>query len=329
MLKINIQLFADGGEAGGSNGNAAAFDADAEIAKRFPEEARAFAAAHKKADAQPEPKQADAPAEKTERAGDDADPDNTHGQEEFDEDAEFDKLIKGPYKDAFRKRFQSGLNDRFKGHNAEVQALQQKIEAYQDAVAAYAMKLGVDPNDVDALSAAVMEDKNNFRQRAVEKGITLEEAIADFQTEREAEKKSAAEEAQARAVQDEQAQRQAMQQRQQLYENWKAQEAEIQKRDASFDLKTELMNNAEFRKAVDAGMSLDFAYKATRFDQTMANVAGAVERQTALNTAKQIAAGRNRPTEGGLGTAPAAKTQTSYKDMSDKEFLKLFRSMGY
>ena len=90
MLKINIQLFADGGEAGGSNGNAAAFDADAEIAKRFPEEARAFAAAHKKADAQTETKQADAPAEKTERAGDDADPENTHGQEEFDEDAEYD-----------------------------------------------------------------------------------------------------------------------------------------------------------------------------------------------------------------------------------------------
>ena len=72
---------------------------------------------------------------------------------------------------------------------------------------------------------------------------------------------------------------------------------------------------------MDAGLPVTFAYKASRFDTRMAQVAGAVEKQTALNTARQIAANRARPPEGGMNKSPAVKQgKVDYAALSDKEF---------
>ena len=327
MLKLYIQRFAEGGEAGAEGGaKAAAFDVDAEIAKRFPYEA-GLAAPHKKqAEAQTKAPEPDAGTGQAESAGQDAaaaEPEDKPEQTE-DEDALLQQFMKA-HPEAVRKWSQGMINDRFKNHNAELARLQAELDAWKDAYDPYARTLDVDITNPEAVREAVMNDQRNFRKAALDKGIPVEQAILEYQQERQTER----EQAETKRRQDEIAERQRRAQAEQLREAWNKEADEIRKTDPEFDLERELKSTPEFLEAVNAGMSVTFAYRATHYDANMARIAGAVERQTAANTAAQIASGRNRPAEGGLGTTPAVSTKTSYKNMSDKEFLDLFHKMGF
>ena len=328
MLDINMQLFAEGGEAGAEGGsNAAAFDVDAEIQKRFPYES-GLAAPHRKAKAQEAQDEPDAGKHEQDGAQHDAGAQQEAQSKDMtpeEADAELERLIKGPLKDAYAKRFQGGLNERFKTQNAKMQELQQKYDRMQKAYSAYTKKLGVDAEDYDAIEQATMEDATNFRARAIENNRTVEEEREVFRQEQASAEEKAAQEAAQRAAEAQQAETQ----RQQIWAQWDEDASKIKETDKNFDLRKEIEQNEEFRGMLDAGVSVKLAYQATHFDERMAAVAGAVERQTALNTANKIAAGRNRPAEGGLGNVPANSSKTSYENMSNKEFLKLFHSMGY
>lgn len=330
MLKINIQLFAEGGGETGAEtgGKAAAFDVDAELHKRFPDVPE-FAAPKNKAETQKKAQEPDAgngqaaSAEAEKQDGKEAAPSPEQ------EDAELRGLLKGRLKNAGQRWSQGMLDERFKNHNAKVAQLEQQLEAFKNAYAGYAQKLGVDPNDPEAIEKAVLADGRNFREMAMELGVSTEEAARQFQEKQKADAQKAAQDKAQQQMVDQQLEQEAFRQRQEKFAGWLAEENEIRKADPSFDLSTDYAQNEEFRKALDAGMSVRFAYNATHFDQRMAAVAGAVEQQTAINVSKQIAAGQNRPTEGGLHGNPGIRTATSYADLSDAEFLKVFKKMGF
>ena len=326
MLELNIQTFAGDGEAAAGGGQAAAFDVDAELQKRFPG-VKGFAAPKKQAEAKDEETGPDAGPEPKDDAGQDAAAENAKEEQKTpeQEDAELAELLKGPMKAAAQRYFQNQLNDRFKNHNQKLAAAEQRAAELTEAMLPYLQKLGVDPNDLEAVKAAVMEDKSNFRAKAVEQGITIEEAIKNYQDERKTERD--AEELQRRQAQIAQRQQEAADM--QILEGWQKEAEEIKKDDPEFDLMQELETNEEFRNMVNAHVSVKNAYRATHYEQNMAKVAGAVEKQTAMNTAQRIASRQSRPVEGGLTSNNAVSSKTSYKDLSDKEFMKLFKSMGY
>ena len=317
MHYMHLQLFAEGGgeTGGGEQAAAGGIDFEAEFQRQFglkPEVAAPEQAEEK-------------PAEKPEETTDAKQPETADDPQE-DPDAEFEKLIKGKYKDAYGKRFQTGLNERFKSHNAEVEALKAEIAAYKDAAGMYAEKLGVDVNDVEALRTAAMADKAMFRAKAIAEGKTTEQVMQEYNEGREEARKTASADAMRKAMD---ANREA-QQRQEIYAQWDRDAEEIRKTDPAFDLGREIRENEEFRKALDAGMSVPFAYRATHFEQRLAAVAGAVEKQTAALTAQKIAAGQKRPPEGGLNANPGAQTKVDYDKLSEKDFMALFNaSMHY
>jgi len=319
MLRLHLQLFADGaGETGAGSAAAGGIDFEAEFQRQFGRSSGV--AAPKKAEAQEKAPEPD--AGKGQAAGDEAhETTEAKAQTPEEEDAEFRAFVK-THKGASQRWSQGMLNDRFKTHNARVAELENQLAAYKKAYAGYAQKLGVDPNDPAAIEKAVLDDKSNFRAMAIEQGISVEEAARQFQ----AQQAQAAQAQDAQAAQQQLAEQAEMQRRQAIYDGWRQEEAEIRKTDPDFDLAAEIAGNAEFAKALDAGLGVRFAYNATHFDSRMAAVAGAVEKQTAISTAQRIAAQQHRPVEGGLGSGAAVKqTKVDYASLPQDQFMELFK----
>lgn len=319
MLRLQLQLFAEGGGegAGGEGQNAAAsgLDFESEFKRQF---GSGIAAPKSEAEAAPEP-EGKAQVEKDREAADTPEKDP-----EKDPDKDFEGLIKGEYKDAFNRRVQGIINERFKNNNAKLAAAEQKAADVMDAFRPYLEKLGLDGSDLEAVRNAAMEDRSNFRSYAVQNNMTVEEAAQKLQEQWNAAKQQQQAELQQQAQADAQMQAEEQQRQWKILDGWKAEEATLKKTHPEFSLAHEVATNAEFRKALDAGMSVQFAYRATHYDDDLANVAGAVERQTKINTAQSIAAGMRRPPEGGMNANTATQSRTSYKNLSDQDFLKIF-----
>jgi len=323
MLYIDLQLFADGAAAAGE-GTAAAqggFDFETEFQKQF---GRPSGLAAPEKQAEPETQtDADARTDGYRAQGQDA----SAEKQPRDLDKDFDELIKGEFREQYGKRVQAAVNDRFKTNNAKLAAAEQRARDILDAVDPYLDKLGVDKTDLKAIKAAALEDRTNFRAMAAKNNTTVEEAMTAYQEAREKarQQESATQQQQAAAQAQAQAQQAAI--NEETFRAWKADEAEIQKTDPDFALAKALKEDPDFRRAVNAGLPVAYAYKASNYDRRMAQVAGAVEQQTALRTAQSIAANRARPPEGGLGSNPAQKAERSYKDMPDNDFRAMVENM--
>ena len=88
----------------------------------------------------------------------------------IDRKAEFDKLIKGEYKDLYDEKMQTTIQKRLKGTKETVE----KYEALSPMLEMLGKKYGVDPSDTAALSKAIEEDDSYYEEEALEKGIPVE-----------------------------------------------------------------------------------------------------------------------------------------------------------
>ena len=88
-----------------------------------------------------------------------------------DRNAEFEKLIKGEYKDLYDARMQETIRSRLKGTKETVD----KYNALTPTLELLAQKYGVDVNNIEALNKAIQDDDSYFEEEALEKGLTVEQ----------------------------------------------------------------------------------------------------------------------------------------------------------
>jgi hypothetical protein len=89
----------------------------------------------------------------------------------IDRQAEFDKLIKGEYKDLYDAKMQDTIQKRLKGTKETVE----KYEALSPTLEMLSKKYGVDAGDIDALNKAIEEDDSYYEDEALEKGISVQQ----------------------------------------------------------------------------------------------------------------------------------------------------------
>ena len=295
-LDINLQLFAEGGEAGnaadGIAGNPALMEAFEKLTGSKWEGAAPTATEGSAAQtAEAEDGDAEtAPA----AAGSSPDP-NDAGEPPADPDREFEELIRTKFRDQFGKAVQSRINDRFKNQRKA----EKENEELWDAIDPYLLKSGVKRGDLAGLKAAAEKDRTNFTKLALEKGVSVEDAQQEYTSIRDTEKANRAKEAAEaeKKRQDEEAARQA------VYRQWEMDETEIRQTDPDFSIETALKTQPEFLQMVSAGVSVKNAYRAVYYEKNMAAVAGHVYRQGRTDTASAIQSRANRPKEGALGAA--------------------------
>lgn len=272
--KINLQLFAEGGTAGGDGGQAAAAAGDTGV--QAPD--AGVHKSRKRENPLANVQYGIQPGQTTEQVA----PAGKAAEQGTDTDESFESLIKGKYKAEADAWAQNIVQNRFK-KNAEIEAQLNSIRPLMDAIG---KKFNVDPTDIKGMIKAVNYDEEALEAEAAQRGMTvdalklvhdLEDKNADY----------------ARREQMSIIDRQNREHFSML-----AQQAEALKaKYPDFDLMRELENPTFLRMtAMNGGFNVQQAYEAIHLNEILERQA----QQQAQALAKSIRANGARPSENGL-----------------------------
>lgn len=248
---------------------------------------------------------------------------DTDGEENSEE--EFEKLIKGKFKNVYQNRVQSLVKDRLSTKDKQISDMQKKENTGNQIFALIANKYNVQPDDLDGLLKAVTEDKDLFAEKALAAGVTTEEARNNFFTQQ----KTNAQEEELETLRKEKAARE-------LDTHLRTIAAETMKEFPNFNLEDEFQNPS-FRTALDfiaqqrneqnekTGRNdeiydLTTAYKMAHFDELQKDLVKRSSSAAISAAAQSIQSGARRPTENAVKKSGTTTQRKSVEDMSDAEF---------
>jgi hypothetical protein len=226
--------------------------------------------------------------------------------EPADPSAEFEKLIKGQYKQQYDQRVQNTVRQRLKGTQETVD----KYNALQPVLEILGKKHGVDASDVNALRKAIEADDSYFEQEAMEMGMSVENLKKFKAIQRENESLRQADE-----------QRKQKESADKLYAGWMDQAEQTKKIYPTFDFKAE-MANEKFVDLIRSNIDVRTAYEVLHKDEIIPAAMQFAAQKVQSNIAKSIASGGSRPTENGAGSSSAAVVRSdvsklTYKDIDE------------
>ena len=231
----------------------------------------------------------------------------------IDREAEFEKLIKGEYKDLYDARMQDTVQKRLKGHK-ETAA---KLESLTPTLEMLAKKYGVDASDIDALNKAIEEDDAYYEEEALEKGVTVEQ-LKEF-------KKMERENAELKKMRDEQNAKQAAEKK---VAGWMEESKQVQAIYPQFDLRNELQNPKFVDLLGVPGVDVRTAYELTHKDEIIAGAMQFTAKTVEKKIADKIAANGARPTENGLNSQSASLTKSNVSQLSKADILDIQRRVA-
>ena len=231
----------------------------------------------------------------------------------IDRKAEFEKLIKGEYKDLFDARMQDTIKNRLKGQKETVE----KYEALAPTLETLAKKYGVDASDIDALNKAIEEDDAYYEEEALEKGVTVEQ-LKQF-------KKMEKENAELKKLRDEQNAKEAAEKK---VAGWMEESKQVKAIYPSFDLKSEMQNSKFVDLLRVPGVDVRTAYELTHKDEIIAGAMQFTAKAVEKKIADKIAANGARPTENGLNSQSASLTKSDVSQLSKAELLDIQRRVA-
>ena len=292
---LNLQLFADGGAGAGAGGGGTAEGQGVTEAAALPQ---TKGAKNPLADVK-YGIQEEAPAAEVQV--------DTAAQP--DRNAEFEKLIKGEYKDLYDAKVQDTIQKRLKGQKETVD----KFNALTPTLEMLAKKYGVDAGDIESLTKAIEEDDSYYEQEAIEKGMTVQQLKEIKKMEREnAELKAQMEEAQ------------RQENGKKLYAQWMQQADEAKKVYPSFDLRAE-MNNPKFVDLLRSNVDVRTAYEVTHKDEIISGAMQFTAQTVESKLAKKIASNGARPTENGMASQSAAVVKSDVSQLSKADRAEIIR----
>ena len=227
----------------------------------------------------------------------------------IDRNAEFEKLIKGEYKDLYDARVRDTVQKRLKS-SKDAEA---KIESLAPTLELLAKKYGVKADDIEALNAAIEEDDSYFEEEALERGVTVE-------TLREI-KKMERENAQLREQMKEQKNRENADK---LYASWIQGEQETKSVYPQFSLKTEMQNTA-FTDLLKAGIDVKTAFEVVHKDEIIPAAMQYTAKTVEQKVANSIRTNGARPAENGISSQSAATIKSDVSQLSKADRAEIIR----
>ena len=226
-----------------------------------------------------------------------------------DRNAEFEKLIKGEYKDLYDAKMQDTIQKRLKGQKETVD----KFNALTPTLELLAKKYGVDAGDIEALGKAIEEDDSYYEQEALDKGMTVQQLKEIKKMEREnADLKAQMEEAQ------------RQENGKKLYAAWMQQAEEAKKVYPSFDLRAE-MDNPKFVDLLRSNIDVRTAYEVLHKDEIIPAAMQFTAQTVESKLAKSIASNGARPSENGMRSQSAAVVKSDVSQLSKEDRAEIIR----
>lgn len=219
--------------------------------------------------------------------------------------AAFDALIRGEYKDLYDAKVQNIVQQRLKSSKDTVE----RYNALSPTLEMLGRKYGVDPNDTKALNKAIEDDDAFYEQEAAEKGVTVQQ-LKDI---RRMERENA-------ALREEMRQREGQDAAARQYAAWMDQSRALTDVYPSFRLDTEV-ENPQFRALLRSGIDVRTAYEVIHKDEIIPAAMQFTAKTVEEKLAKKYAANANRPSEGGTAGQGAAtvKADVSKLTRADRE----------
>lgn len=228
-----------------------------------------------------------------------------------DRAAEFERLIKGEYKDLFDADVQRIVRGRLKGS----QETADRLKAVSPILDRLAEKYGfADSSDIAAIQKAVEADESHLEEEAMRLGIPVEE----LKQRREGERRIRAMEAENAELRDKMQEQERRENAARLRAQWASQADEAKKIYPGLDLQKELKDK-RFTDLLLSDIDVRTAYEVVHKDEIISGAMQFASQTAANKVAQSVAANGKRPTENGLSSQGAALTSADITKMTREE----------
>lgn len=227
-----------------------------------------------------------------------------------DRQAEFNKLIKGEFKDLYDAKVQDTLSKRLKGLNETAE----KYNSLAPTLELLAKKYGVsDLNDIAAINKAIEDDDSYFEDEAFEKGISVEQLKEIRKMERENSELK-------RQMQAQQQQENANR----LYASWMEQAENLKATYPSFDFKNEV-GNPKFLDLLRSNIDVKTAYEVVHKDEIIPAAMQFTAQKVEQKLVNKVMAGSSRPSENGMNSQSGAVIKSDVSQLSREDRAEIIR----
>ena len=297
--RFDLQLFADGGAGAGGSGTGGQTGVTAAAAVPQDEGVKAASLTNRSM-----AHAADAQQNRQGRGVVDAQQsDGADSGKPQNREAEFEKLIKGEYKDLYDRRLQYTLRERLKGPTETAK----KYEALSPALEILSKKYGVDASDPAALVSAIEEDNSYYEEEASKLGIPVEQLKQLRKMEREnGELRRQMQEAKTRDYLAKQ------------YATWMDQAEKLREVYPSFDWDAETKDQ-RFTDLLRNNIDVRTAYEVLHKDEIIPAAMQFTAKTVEQKLTNKIIAGGARPAENGTDARSAAVTKKDVSKMTREE----------
>ena len=299
--KMNLQLFADGGDGGigaGETSQSAGADSSPDRGALGREENSALGEEENAAPDEAEDRDRESKGEEEKKPS------------PAERRKKFGQLMSGEYRAEAEEMMQQAVALAVKNLEASPE-MRGLLEAIGE-------KYGTDATDLAAMTEAVrngqVKDDAYFERLAMEKGISVKTAREMDKLETQ-NKRLTAQQAAAQQMQREAEQRARIAA---IHEEWNREAAALKERYPDFD-QAEVLANPEVEKMMRAGCSMEAAYRAAYFDRIMAQQTEATARQVENGVTERIRQRGARPGENGTRPGGAVQTRMDVEHMSRKD----------
>lgn len=226
-----------------------------------------------------------------------------------DRGAEFEKLIKGEYKDLYDASVQDIVRMRLK----DTKETAEKYAALTPLLGMLAEKYGVKADDIEGLNKAIMEDDSYYEDEAAEKGMSVEQLKEIRKMEREnADLK--------RQIRERESQDNA----DRLYASWMRQAEDAKGVYPSFDLQAE-MQNPKFVDLLRSNVDVRTAYEVLHKDEIIPAAMQFTAKTVEQKLTNKIIANGARAAENGNSSQGAAVVKSDVSQLSKEDRAEIIR----
>ena len=230
-----------------------------------------------------------------------------------DRNAEFEKLIKGEYKEQYDNRVQDTIQKRLKNTMETVD----KYNSLTPTLEMLSKKYGVDVSDIEALNKAIQEDDSYYEEEAMEKGITVQQLKEIRRIERE--------NADLKKQMEEQTTKENASK---LYASWMNQAEQLKSVYPSFDLETEMRNPKFVDLLRVPSIDVRTAYEVLHKDEIIPAAMQFATQEAERKLTNKVIANGARPAENGMNSQSAAVVKSDVSQLSKADRQEIARRVA-
>lgn len=229
-----------------------------------------------------------------------------------DRNAEFEKLIRGEYKDLYDARTQDIVQKRLKGSKETVE----KYEALTPVLEILSKKYGVDPSDSSALAKAIEDDDAFFEEEALEKNMSVKQLKEVRRMERE--------NTELRRQMQEQKNRENANK---LYQRWMGEAEQTKSVYPTFNLQEE-MQNPQFRQLLQSNVPVRTAFEVIHKDEIIPAAMQYTAKTVEQKLTNKLVANGARPAENGSSGQSTAITKSDVSQLTKEDRQEIARRVA-